>query len=200
MRRFAQLDRHRNRRHHHSPRHPRDSGRASQPLCTAWSRAIPRKPSLTTCAPATLDALWPILQSTRYMLATPVFMHAPQTIQVTARWETCLCEKPMAMNEAEARPMVRTAEETGKTFGVAYYRRCYPKVQRAKELLAAGVIGKPVFAELTNHMDFDGTGNRGWLFDPVKIRWRPAVRYRVASHRRPQLSVWAATASDRTTL
>jgi len=55
-----------------------------------------------------------------------------------------LCEKPMAMNDAEARAMVKLAEETGRTFGVAYYRRTYPKLQRAKQLIQAGAIGKPV--------------------------------------------------------
>ena len=62
----------------------------------------------------------------------------------------------MAMNEAEARSMVQAAEESGRTFGVAYYRRMYPKVQRAKQLLAAGAIGQPVVAELTCHGWFDG--------------------------------------------
>jgi predicted dehydrogenase len=61
-----------------------------------------------------------------------------------------LCEKPMAMNVAEAQTMLRAAEERGKSLSVAYYRRAYPKVQRAKQLLEAGAIGKPVLAELKN--------------------------------------------------
>ncbi len=130
---------------------------------------------------ATLDAALADPEVHAVYVGTPVFLHAPQTIQSLRAGRHVLCEKPMAMNEAEARLMVRTAEETGKTFGVAYYRRCYPKVQRAKELLAAGVIGKPVFAELTNHMDFDGSGNRGWLFDPVKSGGGPL--FDIASHR-----------------
>ena len=78
-------------------------------------------------------------------------------------------------------PMVSAAEQSGKLFGVAYYRRFYPKVQRAKELLEAGAIGKPVFAELTNHMWFDGTGKRNWLFDPSKAGGGPLLD--IASHR-----------------
>src|SRR5712691_13510333 len=82
-------------------------------------------------------------------VASPVFLHAPQTIQSLRAGKHVLCEKPMAMNEAVARAMLQAAEESGRTFGVAYYRRTYPKVQRAKELLAAGAIGKRVIAELT---------------------------------------------------
>ncbi len=114
-------------------------------------------------------------------VGTPVFLHAPQTIQALRAGKHVLCEKPMAMNEPEARLMVDAARESGKVFGVAYYRRCYPKVQRAKELIAQGVIGKPVFAELTNHMWFDGTGHRGWLFDPAKAGGGPL--FDIASHR-----------------
>jgi 1,5-anhydro-D-fructose reductase (1,5-anhydro-D-mannitol-forming) len=114
-------------------------------------------------------------------VGTPVFLHALQTIQSLHAGKHVICEKPMAMNEAEARSMVDTAKESGKLFGVAYYRRCYPKIQRAKQLLAAGAIGKPVFAELTNHMWFDGAGNRSWLFDPVKAGGGPL--FDIASHR-----------------
>jgi 1,5-anhydro-D-fructose reductase (1,5-anhydro-D-mannitol-forming) len=114
-------------------------------------------------------------------VGTPVFLHAPQTIQALRAGKHVVCEKPMAMNEAEARSMVQAAEEAGKILGAAYYRRCYPKIQRAKELIAAGAIGKPVFAELTNHMWFDGTGARGWLFDPAKAGGGPL--FDIASHR-----------------
>jgi 1,5-anhydro-D-fructose reductase (1,5-anhydro-D-mannitol-forming) len=114
-------------------------------------------------------------------VGTPVFLHAAQTIQSLRAGKHVICEKPMAMNEAEARAMASAAKQSGKTFGVAYYRRSYPKIQRAKQLLEAGAIGKPVVAELTNHMWFDGTGNRGWLFDPVKAGGGPL--FDIASHR-----------------
>jgi 1,5-anhydro-D-fructose reductase (1,5-anhydro-D-mannitol-forming) len=114
-------------------------------------------------------------------VGTPVFLHAPQTIQSLRAGKHVICEKPMAMNEAEARSMVDAATQAGKTFGVAYYRRCYPKVQRAKQLLAAGAIGKPVLAELTCHSWFDGTGSRSWLVDPAKAGGGPL--FDIASHR-----------------
>jgi len=85
------------------------------------------------------------------------------------------------MNDAEARAMVKLAEETGRTFGVAYYRRTYPKLQRAKQLIQAGAIGKPVLAELTSHGWFDprsfdeGNTDRSWLIDPVKAGGGPST-------------------------
>jgi 1,5-anhydro-D-fructose reductase (1,5-anhydro-D-mannitol-forming) len=112
---------------------------------------------------------------------TPVFLHAPQTVQSLRAGKHVICEKPMAMSESEARIMLHAAEESSKLFGVAYYRRSYPKLQRAKQLLAAGAIGKPVLAELTNHMWFDGEGSRSWLVDPAKAGGGPL--FDVASHR-----------------
>ncbi len=56
-------------------------------------------------------------------VGTPVFLHAPQTIQSLRAGKHVLVEKPMAMNEPEARAMIGAAEETGKMLGVAYYRR-----------------------------------------------------------------------------
>jgi predicted dehydrogenase len=115
-------------------------------------------------------------------VATPVFLHAPQAIQSFQAGMHVLCEKPLAMNLAEARLMLRASQEAGKTFGVAYYRRLYPKVQRAKQLLKAGAIGKPVLAELTCHSWLDGTeSERNWLIDPAKAGGGPL--YDIASHR-----------------
>ena len=87
---------------------------------------------------ATLDAALADPEVHAVYVGTPVFLHAPQTIQSLRAGKHVLCEKPMAMNEAEARLMVEAAEESGKTFGVAYYRRCYPKVQRAKAAARSG--------------------------------------------------------------
>jgi 1,5-anhydro-D-fructose reductase (1,5-anhydro-D-mannitol-forming) len=115
-------------------------------------------------------------------VATPVFLHAPQTIQTLRAGRHVLCEKPMAMNEAEARSMVEIAEQSGRTFGVAYYRRMYPKVRRAKQLLDAGVIGQPLVAELTSHgwLDENET-HRSWLLDPAQAGGGPL--FDIASHR-----------------
>src|SRR5882762_393224 len=74
-------------------------------------------------------------------IATPVALHAPQTIAALTRGKHVLCEKPVAMNYTDVSKMVQTARETGKTLGVAYYRRMYPKVQRAMQLIEQGVIG-----------------------------------------------------------
>jgi 1,5-anhydro-D-fructose reductase (1,5-anhydro-D-mannitol-forming) len=115
-------------------------------------------------------------------VATPVFLHAPQTIHALRAGKHVLCEKPMAMNYAEAGSMEQAAQESGRILGVAYYRRLYPKVTRAKELIEAGAIGRPVFAEATAHDWFNPIdGHRAWLADPKSAGGGPL--YDIASHR-----------------
>jgi predicted dehydrogenase len=115
-------------------------------------------------------------------VATPVFLHAQQSVQSLRAGKHVLCEKPMAMNAAEARGMVEAAVETRRTLGVAYYRRMYPKLNRAKQLIESGAIGTPMVAELTSHGWFDGNElDRGWLLDPAKAGGGPL--FDIASHR-----------------
>jgi predicted dehydrogenase len=115
-------------------------------------------------------------------VASPVFMHAPQTMISLREGCHVLCEKPMAMNYAEAEMMVETAEATGRALGVAYYRRTYPKVHRAMALMREGAIGQPVMAYASSHSWFKAENEfRAWLLDPDKAGGGPL--FDVASHR-----------------
>jgi predicted dehydrogenase len=93
-----------------------------------------------------------------------------------------LCEKPVAMNHAEALSMVRAAEDCGRTLGIAYYRRMYPKLRLAKQMIDQGDIGRPVLAELNCHSWFqDEDGRRPWVLDPAMAGGGPL--FDIASHR-----------------
>jgi predicted dehydrogenase len=123
-----------------------------------------------------------VLDAGAVYIATPVFLHAPQTITALRAGRHVLCEKPMALDYAEADSMRQASEESCRTLGIAYYRRMYPKVARAKELIAAGAIGRVVFAEATSHDWFYPTdGRRGWLIEPAFAGAGPL--YDIASHR-----------------
>jgi predicted dehydrogenase len=113
-------------------------------------------------------------------VASPVVFHAEQTMTALKAGKHVLCEKPMAMDYTQAQAMVAAAERAGKLFGVAYYRRLYPKLMRAKALIASGAIGKPVFVEGIYHGWLESE-ERGWLRDPAMAGGGPL--YDVASHR-----------------
>jgi predicted dehydrogenase len=114
-------------------------------------------------------------------IATPVFLHGPQTMAALAAGLHVLCEKPMAMNFLEAQQMVQAADLHRRVFGVAYYRRSYPKVQAAMELIRKGVIGQPVMAFASCHSQLPAGTTRQWLLDPGRAGGGPL--YDVGSHR-----------------
>jgi 1,5-anhydro-D-fructose reductase (1,5-anhydro-D-mannitol-forming) len=115
-------------------------------------------------------------------VASPVALHAPQSILSLRAGKHVLCEKPMAINHAEAESMVKTAKEQNRKLGVAYYRRNYPKVTKAIQLIMEGAIGFPVMAMATFHdwLPVDGKF-RSWLIDPAMAGGGPL--FDVASHR-----------------
>lgn len=125
-------------------------------------------------------------------VATPVALHAPQTIAALRAGKHVLCEKPVAMNYPEASTMVDEAHKSGRVLGVAYYRRTYPKVQRAKQLIEQGAIGQPVLAEASHHGELPALGSfRSWLIDPALAGGGPL--FDVASHRIDLLNYFFGT-------
>ena len=81
-------------------------------------------------------------------VATPVRLHAEQTIAAAEAGKHVLCEKPMAMDVGECERMIAACRAHRVTLGVAYYRHFYPIVARVRALLAAGEVGKPVLAQI----------------------------------------------------
>jgi len=113
-------------------------------------------------------------------VASPVALHAEQTIASLRAGKHVLCEKPVALNFAQAQSMGAAARDSGRMAGIAYYRRLYPKLMRAKQLIADGAIGKPVLAEANYHGWLESP-ERGWLKDPALSGGGPL--YDVGSHR-----------------
>lgn len=113
-------------------------------------------------------------------IASPVALHAEQTIACLKAGKHVLCEKPVAMSFAQAETMVRAAQESGRLLGVSYFRRLFPKLIRAKELIAEGAIGQPVLAEANCHSWLESE-ERGWLRDPAMAGGGPL--YDIGSHR-----------------
>jgi predicted dehydrogenase len=113
-------------------------------------------------------------------IALPVAMHAGAAIAALRAGKHVLCEKPMAMNFSEAERMVAEGVASGRVFGVAYYRRFYPKLIHAKKLIAEGAIGQPVLAEGNCHGWLESE-ERAWLRDPALAGGGPL--FDIASHR-----------------
>jgi predicted dehydrogenase len=113
-------------------------------------------------------------------IALPVALHAHAAITALRAGKHVLCEKPMAIDFAQAQLMVAESRTAGRLLGVSYYRRLYPKLIRAKQLIAEGAIGRPLLAEANCHGWLHVEG-RSWLTDPAFAGGGPL--YDIASHR-----------------
>jgi predicted dehydrogenase len=88
-------------------------------------------------------------------IATPVHLHAEQTIAAAEAGKHVLCEKPMALDVVACDRMLAACRAHGVHLGIAYYRHFYPIVQRVKALIEAGEIGVPAYAQINAFEWFD---------------------------------------------
>jgi predicted dehydrogenase len=98
-------------------------------------------------------------------VATPVHLHAEQTIAAAEAGKHVLCEKPMALNAAECDRMIAAGRAHKVRLGVAYYRHFYPVVRRVKEIIDSGELGVPILAQANAFEWFDPEPShaRAWL-------------------------------------
>lgn len=75
-------------------------------------------------------------------IATPHALHMENTILCLNAGKAVLCEKPFAINRAQAVEMIRVARERNRFLMEAMWTRFIPAVRQAADWIAAGAIGK----------------------------------------------------------
>ena len=93
--------------------------------------------------------------------------HAEISIAALKAGKHVLCEKPMAVTLEECEAMVSAAKEAGKYLMIGQNQRLAKAHVKAKELIAAGAIGKV----LTFRTIFGHGGPETWSVDPGKNVW-----------------------------
>lgn len=112
-------------------------------------------------------------------IATPACFHEEQTVIAAEEGKHVLCEKPMAVTSAACERMIQACRENNVRLGVAYYRHFYPVVQRVKEIIATGEIGKVTLAQIDAFEAFDRKPGepRAWLLDKEKAGGGPMMDF-----------------------
>jgi scyllo-inositol 2-dehydrogenase (NADP+) len=85
------------------------------------------------------------------VVATPSYLHATQSIKALKAAKGVVCEKPMAMNLAEADNMIKTAKETGSLLTVFQNRRYENDFQKVMEIIHSGKLGRVFLIKICNH-------------------------------------------------
>ena len=99
------------------------------------------------------------------VVATPTDTHRDYTVLAAERGKHVICEKPMARDAAECRQMVEACQKAGVKLAVAYRRRLFPQVLKAKALIAEGRIGRVVSVR-THYSGCMSVGPDEWRVDP----------------------------------
>ena len=98
------------------------------------------------------------------LVATPNACHLQDVLTAVAAGKPVLCEKPMGMYAEECRQMVESARNAGVLLGVAQVFRFAESTARFRERIAAGDIGRPIFARA--EFSYSGAGHaRTWLYN-----------------------------------
>ena len=99
-------------------------------------------------------------------ITSPDAMHRDDTLLALRHGKAVLCEKPVAMNAAEAVEMDTAAKSAGLLYGVAQNFRFNRSVEWMREQIAAGRIGTPQLA----HAQYSYPASqapRKWIVDPT---------------------------------
>jgi predicted dehydrogenase len=90
---------------------------------------------------ASYDALLADREVEAVYISTPHPLHAEWAVRTAEAGKHILCEKPMAMNAAEAERIVDAARKAGIFLMEAFMYRCHPQTARLLELIRGGRIG-----------------------------------------------------------
>lgn len=91
----------------------------------------------------------------------PNYLHAPVSIAALEAGAHVLCEKPMATSYEEGQAMIAAAKVNNRKLMIAHNQRFVASHQKAKELIAAGEIGK-IYSFRTT---FGHGGPEAWSID-----------------------------------
>jgi predicted dehydrogenase len=83
------------------------------------------------------------------IIAAPNFLHRPIAEQAAAAGKHIFCEKPLALNVADARAMIDAAEAAGVKFMVGQVLRYLPPWHYIKTLADSGELGEPIGMQTT---------------------------------------------------
>jgi predicted dehydrogenase len=99
------------------------------------------------------------------LVTTPNSCHLGDVLTAIEAGKAVLCEKPLAMNAAEAKQMVEAARRRNLKFGVAHVFRFNESVRKLREHVAARKMGQPIFARSEFSFQADPSHPRKWLYD-----------------------------------
>ena len=109
-------------------------------------------------------------------IATPTFLHVPMTLKAAEAGKHIHCEKPFCRSVGEGRQACEAVRRNGVKLVVGETYVFISAHQKARELIEAGEIGRPlqirqrhgVWLEREHARVYTGPADRNWRIDPEK--------------------------------
>ncbi len=111
---------------------------SAEEFANSWKLSLAFDDYDALCASPDVDAVY---------IGTPHSTHFDYARRALLARKHVLCEKPLTLTAAEARELGRLAEASGVFLMEAMWMKFSPAMQRAMELVGAGVIGEPRFVQ-----------------------------------------------------
>ncbi|MGZ3706841.1 MAG: Gfo/Idh/MocA family protein, partial [Bdellovibrionota bacterium] len=105
-------------------------------------------------------------------IATPPYVHAEIAIAALERGCHVLCEKPLAMNTAEARHMLEAARKANRVLFPCHNYKHAPVVKVIEDAIKSGRIGDVTSVTLQTFRNTHAKGVKEWKTD-----WRRSMQY-----------------------
>jgi predicted dehydrogenase len=100
------------------------------------------------------------------VLVTPHSMHRDQVIAGARAGKHVFCEKPLALNLADARAMIAACRAAGVALGVGHNRRFWPALRELKRVVDSGSLGDLLHIEGHNSNENSNRVQGGWRLSP----------------------------------
>jgi predicted dehydrogenase len=78
-------------------------------------------------------------------ICTPTFLHEEMVFEAVNRGKRIFCEKPLAVSVRQADRMVAAVRKSGTVALCGHVLRFWPVYMRARDIVAGGSLGKPLF-------------------------------------------------------
>ena len=101
-------------------------------------------------------------------IATPPFLHYAQARAALLAGKHVICEKPLALADAEADELLALADARGLLCIANLMQRYNPLFEAVRLLIEAGTLGACLHGWFENYASDEGLGAEHWFWDPAK--------------------------------
>jgi predicted dehydrogenase len=115
---------------------------------------------------STLEAALQDPQVQAVVLATPHKTHVEQIIAAARAGKAVFCEKPLALNAADARRAVEACRKAGVLLGVGQDKRFWSSMQELKRVVASGQLGTILHVEGNSSNEVSKRHYSPWRTEP----------------------------------